>query len=125
MEFLKFIFVICWLKCCFCSSPIFYIYWPAPHPNQCTGGIAALHYLHHAILSLGYDSKYHSVSTCYDGLYQNNNLEVFDPSVLRREDIVIVPEVFATQHLQHTYLQHYLPSWQAQGCRVVGDISYA
>ena len=94
-----------------------HIFWPAPHKTQCTGGVAALHWLHHALLCLGHNSYYHTLSVdCYGHLYRGNNNETFAPK--SSADIIIVPEVFATPFLVSPYLFQMLPVWQKTGKRV-------
>ena len=68
-----------------------YFYFPQlKFPHTCTGGVAALQELHQTLLQLNFETKFHSMASCYTE-FIGINLSHFNISV-RSQDIVIVPE---------------------------------
>jgi hypothetical protein len=101
-----------------------YIYWPIS-TTHCTGGIAALNYLHHNLLKLGFKTYFHTLSSCYLEYYNGVNLDKFEAEKLKYHDFIIVPEIFATPYLIVPHLFDILnPIWRnssikSKGVRVI------
>lgn len=121
--------LVCILFCVGAESEIrqkkrgnIYFYWPISQGTSCRGGVAAVHYFHHALLDLNYKSLYYNnVQECFPGRYKVHRLDVWDPNDFCSEDIIILPEVLSTKYLfAFDPMEKWLPPWQDySGARVL------